>query len=103
MHRVMMLTISPLARLTYIWSVTTGVGTITDGGLFTAGTTTGTFADAVQVSVTSNSIVRQIVRMLPYQMLRYRYERSTETEYSACSIIVGMEKASAISRRSMAN
>ncbi len=41
-----------ITGLTYVWSVTDGVGTITNTGLFTADTNTGTFNGAIQVSVT---------------------------------------------------
>jgi hypothetical protein len=47
-----------IANLTYAWSVVGGGGSINSTGLFTAGTTTGTFANTVLAGATQNSITR---------------------------------------------
>ena len=46
---------NPLPNLTYTWSVANGGGSITSGGLFTAGSTPGTFANTVVATVGSIS------------------------------------------------
>lgn len=48
-----------ITGLTYKWEVVNGGGTIDNNGLFTAGSTTGTFANTIRVTVTqgSNSVI----------------------------------------------
>jgi hypothetical protein len=49
-----------ITGLNYVWSVTTGAGTITGTGIntmqFTAGSNIGTFTNAIQASATQNSV-----------------------------------------------
>ncbi len=47
-----------IADLTYTWSVVAGGGTINGTGLFTAGTTVGTFANTVKVEVVKDTITK---------------------------------------------
>lgn len=47
---------NPIAALTYAWSVVNGGGSITTGGLFTAGAVAGSYANTVKVSVTQDAI-----------------------------------------------
>ena len=47
-----------ITGLSYTWSVTAGVGTITNTGLFTAGTTAGTFTEGIQVFATQGSVTK---------------------------------------------
>lgn len=45
-----------ITGLTYTWTVVAGGGTISPAGLFTAGTTQGTYTDTINVSTTQNAI-----------------------------------------------
>ncbi len=47
-----------IAGVTFIWSAVNGGGTISATGLFTAGTTAGTFANTVQASTTVSGVTR---------------------------------------------
>lgn len=47
-----------ISGLTYSWSVVNAGGTITDAGLFTAGTTAAAYANTVKVSVTQGEITK---------------------------------------------
>jgi hypothetical protein len=47
-----------ITGLTYIWSAAVGAGTIDTTGLFTAGTTTGTFTVSVQVNTPAGDVTK---------------------------------------------
>ncbi len=47
-----------ITGLTYTWSVVAGGGTISNTGLFTAGTATGTFTSTVQASATQDAVTK---------------------------------------------